>query len=122
MEEIDINPGEDKKGGKIVVDKDNGENEAEFRLLANNGTLLCSSISYKTRSILMEQANNFYDVVTDGKFYVVKDKNKMFQFKLYSSSGRCILIGETYGSKTNAISAANSVARFAKLAEVIIEE
>ena len=122
MEEIDINPGEDKKGGKIIVDKDNGESEAEFRLLANNGTLLCSSMSYKTRSILVEQANSFYKIVTEGKFYVVKDKNKMYQFKLYSGSGRCILIGETYGSKTNAISAANSVARFAKLAEVTFEE
>ena len=122
MEEIDLDPGEDKKGGKIIVDKDNGESECEFRLLANNGTVLCSSMSYKTRSILMEQANNFYKVVTEGKFYVVKDKNKMFQFKLYSASGRCILIGETYGSKTNAISAANSVARFAKLAEVTYEE
>ena len=122
MEEIELDPGEDKKGGKIIVDKDNGESESEFRLLANNGTVLCSSMSYKTRSILMEQANNFYKVVTEGKFYVVKDKNKMYQFKLYSGSGRCILIGETYGSKNNAISAANSVARFAKLAEVIIEE
>ena len=122
MEEIDLDPGEDKKGGKIIVDKDNGESECEFRLLANNGTVLCSSMSYKTRSILMEQANNFYKVVTEGKFYVVKDKNKMFQFKLYSASGRCILIGETYGSKTNAISAANSVARFAKLAEITYEE
>ena len=122
MEEIDINPGEDKKGGKIIIDKDNGENETEFRLVANNGTLLCSSMSYKTRSILVEQANNFYNIVTEGTFYVVKDKNKMFQFKLYSATGRCILIGETYGSKTNAISAANSVARFAKLAEIIYEE
>ena len=120
MEEITIEKQEDKEGGKIQFDEDSfdGENEVEFRLVASNGKALCSSMSYKTKDALLQQIDSFREAVTQGKFYVVKDKNGKFQFKLYAKSGRCLVVGESYDSKTNAISAANSVSAFAALAKV----
>ncbi len=119
MEEIEIVKEADKKGGKIQYDEEafDGSNEVEFRLVASNGKVLCSSMSYKTKDALLGQVEDFKNAVNDGKFYVVKDKNNKYQFKLYSKSGRCLVVGESYDNKTNAISAANSVAAFANLAE-----
>ena len=120
MEEINIEKQESKEGGKIQFDEDafGGENEVEFRLLASNGKVLCSSMSYKTKDALLQQIESFKEAITEGKFYVAKDKNSKYQFKLYSKSGRCLVVGESYDSKTNAISAANSVAAFANLAKI----
>ena len=59
------------------------------------------------------------EAINNGKFFVVKDKNAMYQFKLYSTQGRCVVIGEAYKNKAQAISAANSVASFMTLAEVV---
>ena len=120
MEEIKIEKQDNKEGGKILFDEDgfDGENEVEFRLVASNGKVLCSSMSYKTKDSLLQQIDSFKEAVTQGKFYVVQDKNGKFQFKLYAKSGRCLVVGESYDSKTNAISAANSVSAFATLAKV----
>ena len=120
MQEIVIEKQENKEGGKIQFDEDGfkeGE-EVEFRLLASNGKVLCSSMSYKTKDALLQQIDSFKEAINEGKFYVVQDKNGKYQFKLYAKSGRCLVVGESYDSKTNAISAANSVAGFAQLAKV----
>ena len=50
---------------------------------------------------------------------VVKDKNNMFQFKLYSNLSRCLAFGEAYKVKAQAESAANSLAAFINMAEIV---
>ncbi len=118
MELISLDEVENKKGGKIIVDPFVDDNESEFRLIANNGALLCSSISYKSQNALYQAIDNFKESINDGSFFIVKDKNDMYQFKLYSKTGRCIVVGESYKSKTNALNAASSVKAFAPLSEI----
>ncbi len=106
-----------KKGGKIgVVKVDNG---FVYFLKASNGELLAQSDSYKTEDSALKALEKFKDAVRSGKFYLVKDKRGNYQFKLFSSAGRIIKIGETFSSKQQAIDNANSVCSFIELATMI---
>ena len=117
LEEIHLEASSDKKGGKIAVyEVDNGY---EFRLLASNGVLLCSSNEYKTKKALTSAISIFKTAIKTGRFFIVKDKNDSYQFKLYNQDKRCIVIGEAYKNKNQAISAAKSVISFVNLAEII---
>ena len=81
--------------------------------------LLCSSAEYKTKSAITGAISSMKEAINNGKFFVVKDKRGTFQFKLYSTAGRCVLVGEAYKTKNQAISAANSVSSFINLATII---
>ena len=117
FEEITLQALVNKKGGKIVVS--GSDNEYEFKLLASNGAILCSSVTYSSKMAALNAISSFKEAIKTGTFYVVKDKNKMFQFKLYSTLGRCLAIGEAYKVKTQAMSAANSVTAYINMAEVV---
>lgn len=117
FEEIELQALANKKGGKIIVS--GSENEYEFKLLASNGAILCSSVTYGSKMAALNAISSFKEAIKTGTFYVVKDKNKMFQFKLYSTLGRCLAIGEAYKVKTQAISAANSITAYINMAEVV---
>ena len=117
IEEVKLMTLNDKKNGKIWIVESDGE--YEFQLKASNGVLLCTSASYKTKASLVNSISLLRQAVRAGKFYVMKDKNDMYQFKLYNEANRCIVIGEAYKTKAQAISAANSVATFVPLAEVV---
>ena len=117
MEEISLEALADKKGGKLTINSIDGD--FDFKLLASNGVVLCSSSEYKTKSAITNAIASVKDAVKNGKFFVVKDKRGTFQFKLYSTAGRCVLVGEAYKTKNQAISAANSVASFINLATII---
>lgn len=117
MEEISLMALTNKKNGKINIVE--VEDEYEFQLKASNGVLLCTSASYKTKSSLTNAIGALKEAVRNGKFYVVKDKNGMFQFKLYTEGNRCIVVGEAYKTKAQAVSSANSVASFVPLADVV---
>ena len=117
FEEIELQALANKKGGKIIVS--GSENEYEFKLLASNGSILCSSVTYGSKMAALNAISSFKEAIKTGTFYVVKDKNKMFQFKLYSTLGRCLAIGEAYKVKTQAISAANSITAYINMAEVV---
>ena len=117
MEEISLMALTNKKNGKIYIVE--VEDEYEFQLKASNGVLLCASASYKTKSSLTNAIGALKEAVRNGKFYVVKDKNGMFQFKLYTEGNRCIVVGEAYKTKAQAVSSANSVASFVPLADVV---
>ena len=117
MEEVQLMSLNDKKNGKInIVELDD---EYEFQLKASNGVLLCTSASYKTKTSLQNAISSLKEAVRTGRFYVVKDKNDMYQFKLYNEANRCVMVGEAYKTKAQAISSANSVASFVPLAEVV---
>lgn len=117
MEEIHLEASADKKGGKLAVYE--VENGFEFRLLASNGVLLCSSNEYRTKKALLSGITTFKSAIKTGRFFIVKDKNDSYQFKLYNQDKRCIVIGEAYKNKNQAISAAKSVISFTSLAEVV---
>ena len=117
FEEIKLDKTSDKKGGKIVVT--GSENEYEFKLLASNGVILCSSVTYGSKMAALNAILSFKEAIKTGTFYVVKDKNNMFQFKLYSNLSRCLAFGEAYKVKAQAESAANSLAAFINMAEIV---
>lgn len=119
MEEIHLENITNKPGGKIIISESENGKEFECTLVASNSVLLCSSGGYKTKDAVMNSATLIKEAIDNGKLYVVKDKNKMYQFKLYNSALRCVIIGEAYKNKAQAISSANSVASFITLAEVV---
>ena len=117
MEEIKMLATADKKGGKLHIIEENGD--YNFQLLASNGVMLCTSPDFSNKNAVINAISVIKEAVKSGRFFVVKDKRETFQFKLYSSLGRCVLVGEAYKGKAQAISSANSVASFINLAEVI---
>ena len=117
MEKITLDKKEKKQGGKLVLSAI--EDVFEFNLKASNGAILCSSYEFKTRKSLENGIEVFKEAINNGKFFVVRDKKGLCQFKLYSASGRCVAFGEAYRSKQQAVSAANSVANFIDDAEVV---
>ena len=83
--------------------------------------MLVHSDVYRTYDSAENALTNFREAIKSGKFYVVRDKRDYFQFKLYSSTGRIVEVGETYQSKQQAISSANSVCSFVEMATIIEE-
>lgn len=117
MEIIKLDKADPKQGGKLVLSR--VEDVFEFNLKASNGAILCSSYEFKTKKALENGVEVFKEAIKNGKFFVVRDKKGLCQFKLYSESGRCVSFGEAYHNKQQAISAANSVANFIDQAEVV---
>lgn len=90
-----------------------------YQLYASNGRVIASSQQYKSSVSCKEGLEKFREVAYSGKFYIFKDKNGMFQFKLYNKQKRLVLAGEVYDAKERVVSAIESIKRFAKLAEVV---
>lgn len=97
---IEIGEVENKNGGKIVVEKEDGS--YAYKLYASNNELMCTSEDYKTKNSAISGIDTFKAAIKDGKFYLVKDKRGLYQFKLYSAANRIIVLGETYKTKTQA--------------------
>ena len=116
---IDTSSAVDKKGGKVGVLFD-GEGYYYF-LKASNGEVLVHSTSYKSESSALSALERFKEAVNTGKFYVEKDKRDNYQFKLFSSVGRIVGVGQIYSNKAVAISSAMSVRSFINLAVTVSE-
>ena len=114
---VDLGVIEDRSGGKYIVEKFNGE--FSWSLRANNGQILIQVEGYTTKNSILNSIETFKKNATNGTFKIVKDKNDNYHFRLYSAAGRVAAIGETYGSKQLAESAAISVASYFKNSEVI---
>lgn len=106
--------------GKIVIYNNDGV--LVYKLIANNGQIICTSPTYKTMSALNGSIAKFQEAVYNGKFYILKDKNGNHQFKLYSSTNRLIMTGESFTSIDNAKSNVASCYRFAKNATIEVAE
>lgn len=116
---IDTSSATDKKGGKIgIVAESNG---FYYILKASNGEVLVHSALYKSEASALAALERFKETVKTGKFYVEKDKRDNYQFKLFSSAGRIVCVGQIYSNKSVAISAALSVCSFINLATPIQE-
>ena len=96
------------------------EKEYSFVLRANNREILASSDSYTSRNSCLNGIEIFKNSVENGMFYISKDKNNRYQFKLFNKANRLVMIGEAYSTKTQAIKSVGSVRRFAL--DAIIKE
>ena len=107
---------EDKKGGKFVLRKDaNGEFSWEFK--ANNGEILCQKNGYSNKNSLETAIVAFKDTVRNGDFYISKDKNNLYQYKLYNK-GRLFVVGESYQTDDAVESVVTSILNFLELATI----
>lgn len=107
----------DKKGGKFFVEVFN--DEYSWQLKASNGQILCQVDGYTSRKGCLSSIDTFKKNAAVGTFKCIKDKNDRYCFKLYSPTGRVCLVGESYPTKSSAISAANSVVSFVNEAEIV---
>ncbi|MGL4949519.1 MAG: DUF1508 domain-containing protein [Anaeroplasmataceae bacterium] len=110
---ININP---EIQGKFIIDKD--DDGFKYVLKANNGVILCQSKIYKSAASCKAGLSIFKDAVYTGDFYIAKDKNKKFQFKLYSVQNRLVADGEVYSNRQACYNVIESIKRFTKLAEL----
>lgn len=102
--------------GKILVSKEN--DMFLYKLIANNGQTICMSATYKTMVTIQKSIESFRDTVYDGKFYIQKDKNDKYQFKLYNKASRLIMTGESFQNADSCRSNILSCYRFAKNAPI----
>lgn len=102
--------------GKILVSKEN--DMFLYKLIANNGQTICMSATYKTMVTIQKSIESFRDAVYDGKFYIQKDKNDRYQFKLYNKASRLIMTGESFQTADSCRSNILSCYRFAKNAPI----
>jgi len=114
---IKITSTEDKTGGKYEIEESNGE--FSWDLKASNGEILVQMEGYTSKASLLGSIEKFKQYVEEGTFKSIKDKTGHYQYKLYTKSNRVAAVGESYKTKTSAVSAANSVVSFYKLAEVV---
>ena len=109
----------DKKGGKIgVVASDAG---FYYVLKASNGEILVTSDVYKTEVSAQNAMARFQEAVSNGKFFIERDKRDNYQFKLFAANGRIVCVGQIYATKAMAVASVNSVCSFVKLATIIEE-
>lgn len=108
-----------KKGGKIIISTT--ENGYCYVLKASNGEVLVRSDYYKTEVSVQNAVARFQEAVSNGKFYIEKDKRDNYQFKLFATNGRLVCVGQIYATKSLAIASVNSVCSFIKLASVVTE-
>ncbi len=113
---IEIINDEDKKGGRFVIEKFDGE--YSWDLKASNGQILCQAEGYTSKAGCMYSIETFKKNVKLGVFKCIKDKSSRYCYKLYTPNGRVIAIGESYPTKASAEAAANSVVAFYNLAEI----
>ena len=81
VEKIDVQIKEEHNGKFVIKEEQNGY---VYQLIASNGRVIASSNIYKSRESCLEACNKFRVCVYEGSFYVYKDKNNQFQFKLYN--------------------------------------
>lgn len=93
-----------------------------YQLVASNGRVIAKSQVYKSEASCKESLEKFRTLAYEGTFYIFKDKNAKYQFKLYNKQKRLVLAGEVYDTKDRVVSVIESIKRFAKLAEVVIPQ
>ncbi|MGN1295514.1 MAG: YegP family protein [Bacilli bacterium] len=104
--------------GKFNIVEVTPNSEYMYQLLASNGRVIASSQIYKSRLSCKQACDKLREVAYKGDFYIYKDKNEKYQFKLYNKQHRLVLAGEVYDSKERVISVINSIKRFAEKAQI----
>lgn len=107
------------EGGKFKII--NEDEKYTYQLIASNGQVIATSQVYKSLATCKDALENFRKLAYEGKFYIFKDKNGKFQYKLYNKQKRMILAGEVYDDKARATAVITSIKRFAGNAKVVTE-
>ena len=116
VEKIEVEIKEEHNGKFLVKQEKTG---FIYQLVASNGRVIATSNIYKSKESCLEACEKFRTCVYDGAFYVYKDKNNKYQFKLYNKQSRLVLAGEVYAEKHRAISVVESIKKHAKFAVVV---
>ena len=111
VDHIEDNP---NSKGKFVILIDNEKETYQFALKASNGQTLVTSKFYKSEASCKEAIEKFRRDVEEGTFYTVKDKNDMYQFRLYNKSNRLVQSGIAYDTKAKCINNIESICKIAK--------
>lgn len=91
-------------------------------LTASNGSSLLQTENYKSLSSLKNGIETIKKNIELGNFAVSIDKNGHYRYKLFNLSNRLIFVSQDFSSKAKCESGIESVKRFSKDAQVIIEE
>ena len=116
VEKIEVQIKEEHNGKFTIKEEGAG---FIYQLRASNGRVIATSNIYKSKESCLEACEKFRVCVYEGSFYVYKDKNSKFQFKLYNKQNRLVLAGEVYSDKTRAVAVIESIKKHAKYAVVI---
>lgn len=114
---VDFEKVEEKATGKYEIFQDG--NDFYIRLKASNAQVLFTSTGYSSKASAKQGLETIKKAISENRFTVGRDKQKRYQFNLYSSSNQLILTGETYPVKTSCINAISSVRKFAVNAKII---
>lgn len=116
VEKIEVEV-EEVNTGKFIITK---ENEGfYYKLVAANGVVVATSQYYKSKDSCLKACETFRACVYKGDFFISRDKNDLYQFKLYNKQNRLVLAGEVYKEKARAISVIETIKRLAKHASLI---
>jgi uncharacterized protein YegP (UPF0339 family)/Sec-independent protein translocase protein TatA len=116
VEKIEVEIKEEHNGKFVIKEEFPGY---VYQLVATNGRVIATSNRYKSKESCLDACEKFRICVYDGSFYVYKDKNSKFQFKLYNKQNRLVLAGEVYADRSRAISVIESIKKHAKYAVVV---
>ncbi len=111
VDHIEDNP---NSKGKFVLLVDENQGTFQFALKASNGQTLVTSKFYKSETSCKEGIEKFRRDVEEGTFYTVKDKNNMYQFRLYNKANRLVQSGIAYDTKAKCVSNIESICKIAK--------
>lgn len=89
-----------------------------FTLKNSKGIVICKSDDYVSKTSCITGLESFRNVVYDGVFYICKDKNGKFQYKLYNKQNKLVVSGELLETKAKVQTVIRHVRRFAKLSKL----
>ncbi|MFW5888795.1 MAG: DUF1508 domain-containing protein [Bacillota bacterium] len=114
---IDLNSVEESPTGKYELYKK--DDNFYVRLKASNSQTLLISQGYSSKTSAKNGLKTIQKAIKDKSFTISRDKQERYQFNLYSSNGQLLVSGETYPTKSSAISAAHSVLKFGLKAKLV---
>ena len=108
------------KSGKFMIDPEE-DGGASFTLLANNGACLYTSRLFSDVKSASGAIDAFKRAVYIGNFFVTHDKFGNYHFVL-KGTGTNWYIGDSYAAKERCLSAIESVRKFVKSAEIVVNK
>ena len=98
--------------GKFVILFNQDTLSYQFGLKASNGQLIVTSKFYKSDVSVKSAITKFKKDVKEGTFFIIRDKNGMYEFRLYNAANKLVQSGIAFDSKTKCLSNIESVIRF----------
>ena len=74
--------------------------------------MIVTSKFYKSDVSVKSAITKFKKDVKEGTFFIIRDKNGMYEFRLYNAANKLVQSGIAFDSKTKCLSNIESVIRF----------